>query len=212
MSVPIPAPTSESIPEPTSLYSKAILSKSVSIPFTMVGSNIREVLQKKLVDSFEGKCIKEGFVRPKSISILTYSSGMCKHQNILFQVTFSCIVCFPVEGMKIRILITNITKAGIRGKSRDPYSPIDVFIARDHNINNLSYQNAKLDDELFVVIVGQRYEVYDKVIAVIADIADNQTSRLVVGPPDEQKYNSDTEDEAEDTEEADEAEEQEAPL
>ena len=49
-------------------------------------------------------------------------------------------------------------------------------------------------------------------IAVIADIADNQTSRLVVGPPDEQKYNSDTEDEAGDVEDAEEAEEQEAPL
>jgi DNA-directed RNA polymerase subunit E'/Rpb7 len=183
--------------EPTSLYSKAILSKPVSIPFTMIGSNIREILQKQLVESFEGKCIKEGFMRPNSIEILTYSSGVCKHHNIMFQVTFSCVVCFPVEGMKVRISITNITKAGVRGKSRDPYSPIDVFIARDHNINNLSYQNAKLDDELFVVIVGQRYELYDKVIAVIADIADDQTSRLLVRP-EEEKYNSEDDDEVQD--------------
>ena len=180
--------------EPTSLYSKAILSKPVSVPFTMIGSNIREVLQKQLVETFEGKCIKEGYVRPNSISILTYSSGVCKHQNIMFQVTFSGVVCFPVEGMKVRIIISNITKAGIRGKSRDPYSPIDVFIARDHNINNISYQNAKLDDELFVVIVGQRYEVHDKVIAVIADIADDQISKLVVRP-EEEKYNSDDDEE-----------------
>ena len=161
-----------------SLYSKAILSKPISIPFHLVGSNIRDVLQSKLSQTIEGKCIKEGYIRPNSVSVMTYSSGMCKQQNIIYQVTFSCVVCYPVEGMKIRIKIMNITKAGIRGASRDPYSPIDVFIARDHNVNNVAYQKASIDDELMVEIVGQRYEIHDKVISVIADIVDDQSVKL----------------------------------
>ena len=103
-----------------SLYSKAILSKPTSIPFHLVGSNIRDVLQNKLSQSMEGKCIKEGYIRPNSISIITYSSGMCKQQNIIYQVTFSCVVCYPVEGMKIRIKITKASALSLPAQAPQP--------------------------------------------------------------------------------------------
>ena len=112
-----------------SIYSRSLITRSISIPITSIGKNIQQTIEKNIAGEFEGKCIVEGFVKPGSTKIITYSSGIVRSTNIIFEVVFECQVCCPVEGMLIQCVAKNITKAGIRAESAEESpSPIVVFI------------------------------------------------------------------------------------
>lgn len=151
------------------LYMLSIITRKTSLPFTSVGSNIRELLEKKLRNDLEGKCSVEGYIKPGSIRIQTYSSGILRASNVVFDVVIECLVCSPVEGMKFNVNVVNITKAGLRCDVGEN-SPIDVFVARDHHYNNTKFQNISVGNRITVSVIGQRYEINDERISVIAEI------------------------------------------
>lgn len=159
----------------SSLYNKSTIHATLHIPYNIVGNDIKDVILSKLQHLYEGRCIKEGYVKPDSIKLLQYSSGMCREDKIIFNVVYQAYLCYPIEGMKIVIRITNITKAGIRGKSRDESSPIDVFVARDHNMLENYMETYKVGDTIYVEIIGQRYEINDTTISIIAELLEDKS-------------------------------------
>ena len=106
--------------------------KKITISVNMIGRNIKENLEKIIVDKIEGKCIAEGYIKKGSVEIVTYSSGVLKDDMASFEVVFTCSICLPVEGMLIDCIAKNITKAGIRAETNEDTSPVTIFIARDH--------------------------------------------------------------------------------
>jgi DNA-directed RNA polymerase subunit E'/Rpb7 len=156
----------------SSVYSRCLITRNVVLPITAVGKNILEVIEQNVSINFEGKCIVEGFVKPESTKIITYSSGIINRGiNISFQVVFECDVCFPVEGMLISCVAKNITKAGIRADSADAVpSPVIVFVAKDHNYNNDLFAEIKEGDKFNVRVIGQRFELNDKYVSIIGEL------------------------------------------
>jgi len=131
-----------------------------------------KILKKSIAFNYEGKCLVEGFIKPNSSKIITYSSGLIERGNLIsFEIVFECDICFPVEGTKINCVAKNITKAGIRAESAfDMPSPIIVFIARDHHYNMAEFGTIKEDDKITVRIIGQRFELNDKFISIIGEL------------------------------------------
>jgi len=156
----------------SSVYSRCLITRNIVLPITAVGKNILEVIEQNVSVNFEGKCIVEGFVKPVSTKIVTYSSGIISRGiNITFQVVFECDVCFPVEGMLISCVAKNITKAGIRADSADSVpSPVIVFVAKDHNYSNDLFSEIKEGDKFNVRVIGQRFELNDKYVSIIGEL------------------------------------------
>jgi hypothetical protein len=156
----------------TSIYSRGLITRNVTLSITNIGKNIRETLEKSIAFNFEGKCLVEGFIKPNSSKIITYSSGIIERGNLIsFEIIFECDICFPVEGTKITCVAKNITKAGIRAESAyDNPSPIVVFIARDHHYNIADFGAIKEDDKFTVRVIGQRFELNDKFISIIGEL------------------------------------------
>ena len=154
------------------LYMKNVLTRKVNIKFTNVGKNIKELLQKKLVLMLENKCVLEGYIKSNSVRVISYSSGELVSQNVSFMVVFECLVCNPVENQKVKARAINVTKAGIRAEAivTSGISPIDIFIARDHNYKSKYFSTIKENDEFIVKIIGQRYEINDPVISVLGEL------------------------------------------
>lgn len=153
------------------IYSRCLITRNILLPIVSVGKNIKETIEKNIVFNYEGKCLVEGFVKPGSTNIVTHSSGIIQSTNILFTVVFECQVCFPVEGTLISCIAKNITKAGIRGESADEKpSPIVVFIARDHHFNVKQFSNIQEGDKFNARVIGQRFELNDKYISIIAEL------------------------------------------
>jgi DNA-directed RNA polymerase subunit E'/Rpb7 len=156
----------------TSIYSRCLITRNIVLPITCIGKTIKEIIEENIKSNFEGKCLVEGFIKPNSAKIITYSSGIIyRGSSVSFEVVFECEVCFPVEGMLISCFAKNITKAGIRAESaNDVPTPVVVFIAKDHHYNISYFNEIKEGDKINVRVIGQRFELNDKYVSVIGKL------------------------------------------
>jgi DNA-directed RNA polymerase subunit E'/Rpb7 len=155
-------------------YIPSVLSMKIVLPIVEVGGNIKQNLEKLIVSKTEGKCIVEGFVRPDSVHILTYSCGKVNGGMVEFQTTFECMICHPVDGMLVKCVCNTITKAGIHAEVVDNKGnvPITVFIARDHHIRNDLFEKVVEQSKLVVSIIGIRFELNDSTICAIGKLVE----------------------------------------
>ena len=153
------------------IWMRNILTRKILLPFKSIGSNIRENIKKTLEEILYNKCSKEGYIKKKSIQILSYSSGVVEANTVVFDVMFECDICRPVEGQIIPCKVMNVTRAGIRAKyTREEESPITIFIARDHHYNNEEFSQKKEDDDISIKVIGIRYELNDETISVLGEL------------------------------------------
>jgi|TARA_R110002073_G_scaffold327_1_gene3131 DNA-directed RNA polymerase subunit E'/Rpb7 len=162
----------------TGIYGSMLITRKIVLSIVNVGNNIKQTLENVIAKQVEGRCVVEGFVKPLSSKILTYSSGTLKGANIEFEIVFECLVCCPVEGMHIACVAKNITKAGIRAETAEDPSPVVVFVARDHHLSSEYFTNVKEDDTINVRVIGQRYELNDKYISVIAELLEPREEKI----------------------------------
>jgi DNA-directed RNA polymerase subunit E'/Rpb7 len=166
----------------SSIYSRSIITRTISLPITAIGKNLKQVIEEYISFHYEGKCVVEGFIKPQSTKIITYSSGTIKRGNFVsFEVVFECQVCFPVEGTNISCIAKTNTKAGITAESADEKpSPIIVFIARDHHYYSSQFNDVKEGDKINIRVIGQRFELNDKFVSIIGELIRQQKPKLVI--------------------------------
>jgi DNA-directed RNA polymerase subunit E'/Rpb7 len=157
------------------IFMRNVITKKVHLPFSVLGSNIKENIQLSLVRRLEGYCIQEGYIKPNSIRIISYSAGTFMGADVTFEVMFECLVCRPVEGMRFRAIVKNITKAGVRAETNTEPSPVVVFIARDHHYKSKGFSSLKEGDEINVRVIGIRYELNDRYISIIGEHVPTKT-------------------------------------
>ena len=157
------------------IYTNGLISKTITIPITSIGKNIDKTLENAIANEIEGKCIAEGFIRPDSTKLVTYSSGQVRECGIQFEIVIDCLICSPVEGTTINCVAKNITKAGIRAEIDDTYNPLVVFVARDHNYMSEYFAKIQEGDKIAVRIIGQRFELYDKFVSVIGQLVEKSS-------------------------------------
>ena len=152
-----------------SIYLSSIITRKINISMHQVGGDIDALLLDAL-SKYEGQCIKEGYMKKKSIKLINYSSGIVKGDNIEFEVVFECLLSNPLVGQKINCKVLSVTKAGLKCKLNENESPFVVFIARDHHYLNSDFSSIKEGDLINAKILGQRFEIYDPVISVVATL------------------------------------------
>ncbi len=156
----------------TGIYMLNILTRKISLRFHSIGSNIQEHIKNKLIYNLEGKCAKEGYIKKNSVRVLSYSAGIINGNSIIFDVSLECLICNPCEGQKIKCIIENITKAGIKANYHVlSEKPIIVFITRDHWYNDQSniFKTAKENDEIYIKVIGARFQLNDLSISILAE-------------------------------------------
>ena len=158
-------------PGKMSLYVKNIITKKIAVPVKYVGININFFLKQILNENFEGKCSAEGYVKYDSCKIITYSCGTVTGNLAIFTVVIEYLVCNPSQGMRISCEVKNITNAGIIARIDDSkYSPINIFIARDHHYNIPYFSELKEGDSIMIKVIGNRFELNDKFVSVLGKL------------------------------------------
>lgn len=155
-----------------SLFDRAIMERQVSVHITNVGKNLTQTIEKIVKNNCEGRCSVEGLIKPGSVSIRSYSAGKAIGDNICFTAIFECQVCHPVEDMTIQCIAKNVTKAGIRAESVISPSPVIVFVTRDHHYDSEYFSSINEGDNINVKVIGQRFELYDDHISIVAQLID----------------------------------------
>ena len=149
-----------------------MLSDKLEINFKNINSEIYNTLQKIIKKKVEGICIDEGFVKQDSVNLISYSSGELYANNVMFDVVYECLVANTVESMTFDCVVKSITKVGIRAEINEAVSPFVIFIARDHHFNNELFSKINENDIINVRVLGQRFELNNKFISVIAELVD----------------------------------------
>jgi DNA-directed RNA polymerase subunit E'/Rpb7 len=160
------------------VYMLNLLTRKIYINYNLVGNTIKEKLEQRVKKEIEGKCSIEGFIKPDSTKILSYSSGLLFEDKIMFEVVFECMVCCPVEGMHIKCKAENITQAGIRAVvSSEDISPVIIYISRDHHYNNKLFIDVKQGDDINIKVIGQRFELNDEHVSVIGELIESRSDK-----------------------------------
>jgi DNA-directed RNA polymerase subunit E'/Rpb7 len=156
------------------VYMRSVLNMKVILSITEIGKTLKQNLESKIVSKIGGKCISDGYIKPNSIKLISYSSGAITSDAIEFHVIFECMVCMPVEGMLMECTCKTVTKAGIHANVIDDEGnkPVTVFIARDHHYIDDRFQSIKENTKLTVKVIGIRFELNDLGICVIAKLTD----------------------------------------
>ena len=131
-----------------------------------MGGNIEEVLSNEIA-SLEGKCLEEGYLKRGSTKLIRYSCGVLKGANIVIQVIFQGKIANPVKGQTFTCIVENNTRAGIKGRLDNEENPFIVFLAKDHH-QMPEFSDIKENEKIKVVILGQRFEINDPKISIIA--------------------------------------------
>ena len=142
------------------VYSNELLTRKVFLTMDQVGQNIKQNLERSISYSIEGKCTQDGYIKPNSVRVNTYSAGVVNNEKIEFQTVFECMVCHPVEDMVIDCKVKTLTKAGIHGEVIDNEGnmPVTVFIARDHHFTNKQFGAVEENSVITTKIIGIRFE------------------------------------------------------
>lgn len=152
------------------IYHSSLLTRRVSIPMIKMGGSIQQVILDSLRE-LEGKCGEEGYIKRGSIQLFNYSCGMIKGPNVMIQVVFRCDVSNPVPDQEFDCIVEHNTRAGIKARlnTRED-SPFIVFLARDHHYMIPQFSDIKEKEHIRVKVLGQRFEINDPKISVIATL------------------------------------------
>jgi len=157
-----------------SIYYRGEITKNIILPITAIGKNLKQTIEENIRITYEGKCISEGYIKPYSSKIKTYSGGLIVKGNyVSFEVIFECEICFPVSGMVINCVAQNITLAGISGVSaNETVSPIFVLVPKDYHkdYNNEYFNEIKVGDKFNIKVLETQFELNDKRIAVLGEL------------------------------------------
>ena len=151
------------------VYLKIIVSDKVILDYNLVTDKLFDNIENNLKNK-EGMCINDGFIKPNSIKLLNYSAGELISSRVRFNVIYECLIANAVDNMLIDCKVKTITKAGIRAEMDEKISPFVIFLSRDHHYNNETFSKIKEDDIISVKVIGQRFELNDSFISIIAEL------------------------------------------
>ena len=148
------------------LYVSNLIVETVSVKFEHCGRDMEKYFLLYARDQLEGRCIKEGYVRPETTKVITYTSGGIHGTLIEFRVLYLVQVCHPYEGMRLTCTVESVSKIGIRAVIRKGHNPIVVYLTRE--LNPAVYmEDYELEQVIEVSVLGSRFEMRDPFISVL---------------------------------------------
>jgi DNA-directed RNA polymerase subunit E'/Rpb7 len=155
-----------------SLYALSKLTDTISIPITTIGKNLKQTLEMYMAALIDGKCMKQGFIKPGSITMTTFSSGIVNGEYITFDVCFECEVCYPVSGMLLQCECVNVSKAGINSISKtEKPSPFTLFVIRDHSSSTDVFSTIQKGDTFTARVLNTHFELNDTFVSIIGEVS-----------------------------------------
>ncbi len=162
------------------LYERRELRRSVHIDARHLQRNIHASLLAQLRMKYEGVCIPEGFVQPRSITIVDHSLGRLSliRGGLDYEVQFQCEICLPHPGQTFRAPVTLKSKIGLHAE----LLPMKVLLPRDLHIGNSDFDSVEESQQIEFTIVGSRFQQGDDSIVVLA------TMKEIVKPAGEPEF------------------------
>jgi DNA-directed RNA polymerase subunit E'/Rpb7 len=150
------------------LFERRELTRNVHLDSRFLQRNIHTSLIAKLRHSYEGICLPEGFIQPRSITIAEHSLGRTDsiRGGINYNVRFQAEICLPHSGQVFRAPVVLKSKIGVHAET----APIKVLLPRDLHIGNPEFDNVEPGQDIEFDVVGSRFQQGDASIVVLGKL------------------------------------------
>lgn len=157
------------------IYETRQLTTTLSIHPKMFNySDVNDIIHQKLKKKVEGKCISDGYIKEESIKIISRSLGMLLNHdfdsNISYEIMYSADICNPKEGQIIEVVVDTVDETNtICYYMDEESSPIEIYLFKQHYLENQEYAALKQGDVIIVKILETQIEFGSKKILAIAE-------------------------------------------
>jgi DNA-directed RNA polymerase subunit E'/Rpb7 len=150
------------------LFERRELVRNVHLDAKFLQRNITASLLAQLRMKFEGTCLPEGYVQPRSIVIVEHSLGRANliKGGLDYMVKFQADICMPHAGQVFRVPVTLKSKIGVHSDS----PPLKVLLPRDLHIGNAEFDEIEEKQNIEFEVVGIRFQQGDETIVVLGKL------------------------------------------
>jgi DNA-directed RNA polymerase subunit E'/Rpb7 len=150
------------------LFERRELTRNVHLESRNLKKNVHSSLLAQLRHKYEGICASEGYMQPRSITIVDYSLGRANliKGGLDYVVKFQADVCLPHPGQLIRAPVSLKSKIGLHAE----LPPLKILIPRDLHIGNGDFETAEESQEIELEVVGARFQQGDESIVVLGKL------------------------------------------
>ena len=145
-----------------------------------LGTNYRDNIIAQLRSKYEGKCSRHGYILSGSIQLHRIADGAIQsatlNGDVRYDVQYYARICNPAVGsrMPARVINTNkfgvLAHCGVQGSDGDFVPVIEAIITRHASSieSEMDLDSISVGDLINIEVVGKKFELIDKKIAVIA--------------------------------------------
>ena len=189
------------------IFTSNILHTVVQLQPSEFNDSIDQTILDKLKEKVEGKCDRNGYIRPGSTEIVKRSLGQVLQGNFNgscnYRISYKVDICNPVEGMIVKVIVKNINKMGLFCELHNiEPSPLSIILAKQHHLKSEAFEKVKLNSVIQVEIIGIKFDYNDTQIKCIGRLSEDGKSM-------EEEYEDDEVDETEEMDLGDESTEEE---
>jgi DNA-directed RNA polymerase subunit E'/Rpb7 len=150
------------------LFERRELVRNVHIDSRFLQRNIQASLVAQLRMKYEGICLSEGYVQPKSITVIEHSLGRVNYikGGLEYTVKFQADLCMPHPGQVFRMPVVLKSKLGLHAES----TPIKALLPRDLHIGVSDFEEVNEKEEIEYEVVGARFQQGDESIVVLGKL------------------------------------------
>ena len=153
---------------PDPLFERRELVRNVHIDSRFLQRNIQASLVAQLRMKYEGRCLSEGYVNEKSITVIEHSLGRVNYikGGLEYTVKFQADLCMPHPGQVFRMPVVLKSKLGLHAESK----PIKALLPRDLHIGVTDFEEVNDKEEIEYEVVGARFQQGDESIVVLGKL------------------------------------------
>ena len=153
---------------PDPLFERRELVRNVHIDSRFLQRNIQASLVAQLRMKYEGRCLSEGYVNEKSVTVIEHSLGRVNYikGGLEYTVKFQADLCMPHPGQVFRMPVVLKSKLGLHAES----TPIKALLPRDLHIGLTDFEEVNEKEEIEYEVVGARFQQGDESIVVLGKL------------------------------------------
>jgi DNA-directed RNA polymerase subunit E'/Rpb7 len=169
----------------SNIYNKNILTTKIKIKANQLNKNYKKYILIKLQKEYEGVFTKFGLIKKDTIEIIKLSLGTIEQNsfegNILYHVQFKAELCNPTIGSIILCTVKNLNNFGILCTATDGEESIIEVIVPKKSLaikSDIDLNDIKMDDKVFIEIMGKKQELNDTKIKCIGKITKTKSKNI----------------------------------
>lgn len=172
------------------IFVRVLLNEKIKLEPSFINKGFRDELVRRLKKKVEGVCSRHGYIKRGSIEIYKIAPGVVDVTSLngylIFNIHFYADICNPTLGCVVKCKVSNINKFGILAESgyhddeKNEYmNVLEMFIAKNSvNIaSDVDLESIQIGQELFVEILGKKYELNDKKVTTIGRVVVDKNAK-----------------------------------